>query len=153
MRFTLTILILAIVFLCLLHADQKTKKQLEKQAGKPVLKKKSAIKRKNGRNGVTWRKQSAVVNSGTWRKQSAVVKSKERVIKGKGCDYVVISDLETKGSGCVNGSKFVLKTAAGARRQFAILNNKALLLYVNKGTKFTDCTSYIDVTANVTCKI
>jgi len=59
-----------------------------------VLKKNSAIKRKNGRNGVTW------------RKQSAVVKSKERVIKGKGCDYVVISDLETKGSGCVNGKRF-----------------------------------------------
>ena len=71
-----------------------------------MLKKNSAIKRKNGRNGVTWRKQSAVVNSGTWRKQSAVVKSKERVIKGKGCDYVVISDLETKGSGCVNGKRF-----------------------------------------------
>ena len=47
----------------------------------------------------------------------------------------------------------MLKTAAGARRQFAILNNKVLLLYVNKGTKFTDCTSYTDVTANVTCKV
>ena len=71
---------------------------------------------------------------------------------GSGCDYVVLSDLLRKGTGCVNGAKFVITPGKIARRQYVIINDKPLLLWVKKGTKFTDCTAFTDKTASISCK-
>ena len=54
--------------------------------------------------------------------------------------------------GCSRGDKFVLKGAAGVRKQFLIMNGMPLLAFVEKKTKFHECSSFTDITANVACK-
>ena len=55
---------------------------------------------------------------------------------------------------CDNGDKFVLKnTARVNRRQFLFMDGKTILAFVPIGQKFTQCSSYTEVTALVDCKV
>ena len=47
----------------------------------------------------------------------------------------------------------MIKQVTGVRKQFLILNGEAILGFVTKGKKFTACSSYTEVTANVDCKV
>ena len=37
-------------------------------------------------------------------------------------------------------------------KQFLIIDNEPIQAFINKGTKFTDCESYTEITSNVVCK-
>ena len=50
---------------------------------------------------------------------------------------------------CMNGQKFVLKKAKGTRKQFMVVNNKVSLAFINKGKKFTACSTFLDITDKV----
>ena len=55
---------------------------------------------------------------------------------------------------CDNGDKFVLKNMARVnRRQFLFMDGKSILAFVPVGQKFTQCSSYTEVTALVDCKV
>ena len=55
---------------------------------------------------------------------------------------------------CDNGDKFVLKNKARVnRRQFLFMDGKTILAFVPVGQKFTQCSSYTEVTAQVDCKV
>ena len=47
----------------------------------------------------------------------------------------------------------MIKRVDGVRKQFLILNSEPILAFVKRGKKFTACTSYTEVTANVDCKV
>ena len=49
----------------------------------------------------------------------------------------------------MNGQKFVLKKAKGTRKQFMVVNNKVSLAFINKGKKFTACSTFLDITDKV----
>merc|ERR1719228_2751619 len=74
-----------------------------------------------------------------------------RLIKGSDCEYITLGSI-TANEGCTNGNKFVIKQASGVRKQFLIMNGAAILGFVTKGKKFTECDSYTEITANVDCK-
>merc|ERR1711874_799021 len=71
---------------------------------------------------------------------------------GNDCEYIKLCTV-TANDGCTNGNKFVIKQVRGVRKQFLILNGEIILGFVTKGKKFTNCTSYTEVTANVDCKV
>ena len=90
-----------------------------------------------------------------------------RVLKGNDCEYIKICDV-TNNTGCSDGehehysyyiyfffqgNKFVIKQKTGVRKQFLILNGSPVLGFVTKKKKFTSCSSYTEVTANVDCKV
>ena len=52
----------------------------------------------------------------------------------------------------MNGQKFVLKKAKGIRKQFMVVNNKVSLAFINKGKKFTACSTFLDITDKVKLK-
>ena len=55
---------------------------------------------------------------------------------------------------CDNGDKFVLKNKARVNRmQFLFMDGKTILAFVPVGQKFTQCSSYTEVTALVDCKV
>ena len=55
---------------------------------------------------------------------------------------------------CDNGDKFVLKNKARVnRRQFLFMDGKTILAFVPVGQKFSQCSSYTEVTAQVDCKV
>ena len=57
-------------------------------------------------------------------------------------------------SDCDNGDKFVIKNTAGVnRRQFLFMGGRTILAFVPRGQKFTQCSSYTEVTAQVDCKV
>ena len=47
----------------------------------------------------------------------------------------------------------MIKPGSNSRRQYVIMNDKPLLLWVTQGTKFTDCTAFTDRTASISCKV
>ena len=53
----------------------------------------------------------------------------------------------------ISGNKFVIKRVDGVRKQFLILNGEAILGFVNRGKKFTNCSSYTEITGRVDCKV
>ena len=54
---------------------------------------------------------------------------------------------------CDNGDKFVLKNQARVnRKQFLFVDGKTILAFVPVGQKFTQCSSYTEVTVQVDCK-
>ena len=75
-----------------------------------------------------------------------------RVFQGGDCEYIKISGI-TANSGCDSGNKFVIKQKTGVRKQFLILDGEPILAFINRGKKFTQCTSYTEVTTSVTCKV
>lgn len=74
------------------------------------------------------------------------------IIKGADCEYIKVSSIASN-SGCSNGVKFVLKQETGVRKQFLIMNGEAIIAFINKGKKFTACSSYTEITTEVTCKV
>ena len=57
-------------------------------------------------------------------------------------------------SDCDNGDKFVIKNRAGVnRRQFLFMEGKTILAFVPRGKKFTECSSFTEVTTQVDCKV
>ena len=75
-----------------------------------------------------------------------------RVFKGGDCEYIRISGI-TANTGCGSGNKFVIQQKTGVRKQFLILDNEPILAFINRGKKFTQCSSYTEVTTSVTCKV
>ena len=92
-----------------------------------------------------------------------------RVFIGNDCEYLRLNSI-TWFDRCTNGiyknlwrmllsmwlilgDKFVIKQVKGVRKQFLILNGQAILGFVKKGKKFTECSSYTEVTPNVDCKV
>merc|ERR1719239_639103 len=73
------------------------------------------------------------------------------VVKGNDCEFIYLADI-TSNSGCSNGQKFVLKGANNTRRQFLIVNDKAIIAFITKKKKFTACESFTDITTSVSCK-
>ena len=53
----------------------------------------------------------------------------------------------------ISGNKFVIKRVDGVRKQFLILNGEAILGFVKRGKKFTNCSSYTEITGSVDCKV
>ena len=51
------------------------------------------------------------------------------------------------------GTKFVISTVEGVRKQFLVLNGEAVLAFVGAGTKFAECSSYTEVTSKLNCKV
>merc|ERR1719432_80085 len=73
------------------------------------------------------------------------------VVKGNDCEFIYLADI-TSNSGCSNGQKFVLKGANNTRKQFLIVNDKAIIAFITKRKKFTACESFTDITTSVSCK-
>merc|ERR1711935_1060934 len=73
------------------------------------------------------------------------------VVKGNDCEFIYLADI-TSNSGCSNGQKFVLKGADNVRKQFLIVNDKAIIAFITKQKKFTACESFTDITTSVSCK-
>jgi len=73
------------------------------------------------------------------------------VVKGNDCEFIYLADI-TSNSGCSNGQKFVLKGANNTRKQFLIVNDKAIIAFITKKKKFTACESFTDITTSVSCK-
>ena len=134
-----------------IHSQTPGKKMLkEKKERKPII------------------KQSKISNQISEKESKEEKKNKKIIVKrmkipagtaqvridetGEGCEYVVLSDLTFKGTGCVNGAKFVIKKGTNSRRQYVIMNDKILLLWVKIGSKFKDCPAFTDRTATITCK-
>ena len=64
--------------------------------------------------------------------------------------YLKVSD----NPDCNNGDKFVIKNKAGVnRRQFLFMEGKTILAFVPRGKKFSECSSYTEVTTQVDCKV
>merc|ERR1711936_505404 len=74
-----------------------------------------------------------------------------RIYTGSACEYIKLSDI-TANSGCVDGTKFVIKKADTVRKQLLIMSGTPILAFVTKGTKFVACTSFTEVTMQVDCK-
>ena len=53
---------------------------------------------------------------------------------------------------CTNGQKFVLKKAKGVRKQFMVVDGKKTLALITKGKKFTECSTFVDITSKVKFK-
>ena len=53
---------------------------------------------------------------------------------------------------CTNGQKFVLKKAKGVRKQFMVVDGKKTLAFITKGKKFTECSTFLDITSKVKFK-
>jgi len=76
------------------------------------------------------------------------------VLEGEHCQYIDFATARSSGSGCVDGTKMVIKNKAGNRKQFLIANSKTIYGFVEAGGKkfATDCSSYTDKTCNIQCK-
>ena len=67
---------------------------------------------------------------------------------GNDCEFVRLAWM-TGNPGCDSGDKFVLKRRPPVRKQFMILNNEPVLVFVENKKKFPQCTKYTDVTSKV----
>ena len=67
---------------------------------------------------------------------------------GNDCEFVRLAWM-TGNPGCDSGDKFVLKRRPLVRKQFMILNNEPVLVFVKNKKKFPQCTKYTDVTSKV----
>ena len=67
---------------------------------------------------------------------------------GNDCEFVRLT-LVRLNPGCDNLHKFVLKRRPPVKKQFLIINNEAVLLFIKNGKKFHQCTKFTDVTSKV----
>jgi len=74
-----------------------------------------------------------------------------RIYTGSACEYIKLSDI-TANSGCVDGTKFVIKKDDTVRKQLLIMSGTPILAFVTKNTKFANCSSFTEVTMQVDCK-
>merc|ERR1719510_2243049 len=81
-------------------------------------------------------------------------KGKSVVLQGEHCQYIDFAEARSSGSGCVDGTKMVIKNKAGNRKQFLIADSRTIYGFVESGGKkfATDCTSYTDKTCDIQCK-
>ena len=90
------------------------------------------------------------------------------MLKGSSCQFIDLESVLTEGSGCVDGTKFVVGQERGVssvqlllcinmmfqtRKQFLFIEGKSILAFIKNGDKFADCETYVDVTADVVCKV
>merc|ERR1711990_1370075 len=114
---------------------------------KVVRRKVGAEKTSGGETGRRSRKQMR-----RGRKLERVQQGRQGiVVKGNDCEFIYLADI-TSNSGCSNGQKFVLKGANNTRKQFLIVNDKAIIAFITKKKKFTACESFTDITTSVSCK-
>jgi len=75
-----------------------------------------------------------------------------RVYSGANCEWIDLNKVLSDGVGCNNGYKFVIKPQSGNRRQLLLVEGKTILAFVTRGSKFTDCRDFTEVTSEVLCK-
>merc|ERR1719510_1169297 len=92
---------------------------------------------------------SSISLSGSAQKK---ISSKARVYSGSNCEWIYLNKVLSDGIGCANGHKFVIKPQTGNRRQLLFVDGKTILAFVARGSKFTDCSSFTEVTTQVDCK-
>merc|ERR1711990_1419531 len=120
---------------------------LRPRGRKVVRRKVGAEKTSGGETGGRSRKQMK-----RGRKLERVQQGRQGiVVKGNDCEFIYLADI-TSNSGCSNGQKFVLKGANNTRKQFLIVNDKAIIAFITKRKKFTACESFTDITTSVSCK-
>jgi len=74
------------------------------------------------------------------------------ILKASSCNWIDLEKVREEGSGCVDGSKFVLSKDRGVRRQYLFVDGRTVLAFVKNGEKFAQCANYTDITADVKCK-
>ena len=67
---------------------------------------------------------------------------------GKDCEFVRLDKMKAN-PGCKNGDKFVLKRRPPVRKQFIILEDEPVLVFLKNGKEIPRCTPKIDVTNKV----
>lgn len=131
-----------------IHSQTPGKKMLkEKKERKPIIKQSKISNQISEKESKEEKKNKKITV-----KRMKIPAGTAQVRIDEGCEYVVLSDLTFKGTGCVNGAKFVIKKGTNSRRQYVIMNDKILLLWVKIGSKFKDCPAFTDRTATITCK-
>ena len=89
--------------------------------------------------------------------------------KGSNCEWIDLNKVLQDGDGCANGHKFVIKShegfmrilwgcksflfCSGIRKQLLFVEGKTILAFVTRGSKFTNCPSFTEVTTLVDCKV
>merc|ERR1719411_2531419 len=68
------------------------------------------------------------------------------VLQGEHCQFIDFAKARSSGSGCVDGTKMVVKNKPGHCKQFLIADSRTIYGFVEKGGKkfATDCSSYTD---------
>merc|ERR1712048_775410 len=68
---------------------------------------------------------------------SALGNEEESVaLEGEHCQYIDFANARSSGSGCVDGTKMVIKKKAGLRKQFLIADSRTIYGFVEKGGNF-----------------
>jgi len=75
------------------------------------------------------------------------------ILKASPCQWIDLEKVREEGSGCVDGSKFVVSKERGVRRQYLFVDGRTVLAFVTNGEKFAECANYTDITADVKCKV
>jgi len=84
--------------------------------------------------------------------QSLDKERESRAVTGHNCEYIRLCNI-TENSGCVDGTKFVVKPANNNTvRQFLKLNGQAVLAFLTRATKITSCFGFLEITPLVGCK-
>ena len=92
-----------------------------------------------------------------------------QLYKGSNCEWIDLNKVLQDGDGCANGHKFVIKPhkgfmrilwgcksflfCSGIRKQLLFVEGKTILAFVTRGSKFTNCPSFTEVTTLVDCKV
>jgi len=74
------------------------------------------------------------------------------VLTGDNCNWLDFDTARSRGAGCADGTKMVIKNKKGVRKQFLLTNGKTIYGFATKGEKFASCANLADVTDSVACK-
>ena len=67
--------------------------------------------------------------------------------------FVLHDQVRTSGQNCADGFKFVVSGEKGTRKQFLLVEGKDIIAFVKNKEKFTNCSFFTEVTAQVDCKV
>ena len=109
------------------------------------------------------------LNSISLSRSAKKIPTGARVYYGSNCEWIDLNKVLSDGVGCANGLKFVIKpkrgsekpklagckfpVCSGNRRQLLFVDGKTILAFVTQGSKFTNCSSFTEVTSQVNCKV
>merc|ERR1719436_797860 len=67
------------------------------------------------------------------RKLKKKISRQSVVLEGEHCQYIDFATARSSGSGCVDGTKMVIKNKRGHRKQFLIADSKTIYAFVQGG--------------------
>ena len=125
--------------------ERNGRKGKKKNNGRKEKKKRGRMEEESKKNG---RKSHSGYRSSGESRQS-------NVLQGEHCQFIDFANARSSGSGCVDGTKMVVKNKPGHRKQFLIADSRTIYGFVEKGGKkfATDCSSYTDRTCDIQCKV